>query len=844
MSFDPFQSYSPRHRSYDEAVSADGELRAIWKSLSRDLQSLGSAELQRRWEQAQQQVTRDGFTFNPYDADGTVSRPWVLDAIPLLLKEAEWKEVEEGLAQRATLFDLILKDLFGAQDLIREKHLPPETFFAHPCYYPAYHKLEQRSKCFLHLYAADLARSPDGAWWVVSDRTRAPFGLGYVLENRILTSRLLPKAFREMNVQRLASFFITFKESLRVLATRSQENPRVAIWSKGPQSKAYFEDAYLARYLGYQLVEGGDLAVRENRVMLKTLGGLVPIEVIYRRQEDDDCDPVELNSSSMSGVAGLLEVIRSNNVALANPLGSRLVESPLFMAFLPSLCEQLLGEQLKIPSIATWWCGEEKEKKYVLDHLTELIIRPAYRTVDSKPLQPSKMTKQELNDLKAKIRANPSYYVGQETVERSTTPVWNDQKLVSWSLALRSFLVRNGDSYSALPGGLARVAKDGELLDQNTTTGERSQDVWIVSDDPIHEVTLLAPKDQVIKLRRGRADLPSRVADNLFWLGRSIEQAESTSRLLRTLLLSVTGEEGFLAEQQALLRTLVELGQIAPDYVIPELNTGLPGLDKMLPEAIFDTKLPKSLRSAIRESFRLVSAVRDRVSVDAWRILHRVELSSKTPIKDLADVVEFLDRVILDLMAFSGLAAESMTRTQGWRFLELGRRVERAWQTSMLLKSCLTGELGEEHSVLETVLEVADSIMTYRSRYLATVQIVPVIDLLLMDDTNPRSVIFQLQEICKHVDNLPRDEDQAHMNVEQRMALSIYNAVRLNEIHELCITSSDGHRDALDKLLKRITDQLPKLADTMSSRFLIHAGLPRHFGAKFPNPSSIMDGAP
>ena len=826
-----FSNYAIRSGAYDEAVDGNGQLRPIWSGLARELNRVGGQELQRRLDQAQRQITRDGFTFNPYDTDGGASRPWLLDAIPLLMAEREWDWVEAGLAQRARLLDLVLRDLFGSQQLLRDKILPPEVLFAHPGYYPAYQELGSGEFGFLHLYAADLARSAEGNWWVVADRTRSPFGLGYVLENRVVTSRMLPTAFRECNVQRLAQFFIALKESLRERAVQFQDNPRVVIWSKGPQSRSYFEDAYLARYLGYQLVEGGDLAVRGNRVMLKTLGGLLPVEVILRRLEDDECDPVELNPASSSGVAGLLEVLRSGNLAMTNSLGSRLAESPLFMAYLPSLCERLLGEPLQLPSVATWWCGEKRECTYVLENLERLIIRKAFRMVDEPPLRPNEMSQDQLQQLRDQIRSNPSDFVGQETVARSTAPVWNQSEAVPWSLALRSFLVRQKESYVGLPGGLARLAPEPKLLEYNTTTGERSQDVWILSENPIEEVSLLSPAGQMIKLRRSGAELPSRVADNLFWLGHHIERAEGSARLLRTLLSYVTGEHDDDTEQRALLRALADQGQIEPDYAIPELMGTLPRLEVILPSVIFDVQRTKGLRYTITEAFRLISIVRDRMSLDAWRIIYRIEEASRHPPGDVTDVLEFLDRVILDLVAFAGLAADSMTRTQGWRFLDLGRRIERARQTSMLLRSTMTTVDEGEFEILEAVLQVADSFMTYRSRYLANMQGGPVLDLLFTDETNPRSVVYQLARICEHVNELPRDEQQALMNVEQRLALSLLTSVRLADVHELSQVNPKNERDLLERLLKRICDQLPRLSDAMSSRFLIHAGLPRHFAS-------------
>jgi uncharacterized alpha-E superfamily protein len=484
-----------------------------------------------------------------------------------------------------------------------------------------------------------------------------------------------------------------------------------------------------------------------------------------------------------------------------------------------------------MPSVATWWCGQQSARNYVLEHLDELIIRRAYRVADEPPLRPGLMSTAEKRELIDRIRARPQDYVGQETVARSSTPVWSPQGALPWSLALRGFLVRQADDFLALPGGLARVASEPSLLEQTMTTGERSQDVWILSEDAIEEISLLNPPGHMLPLRRSGAELPSRVADNLFWLGRSVERAEGTARLLRTVLAQITGENQFGPEVRSLLRALAEQGQIDPDHVVPALENSLPRIDEMLPRAIFDTSRSRSLRSTVQEAFRLVSMVRDRLSIDAWRIMHRIDEASQRGPSDVIDVLEFLDRLILDLMAFGGLAAESMTRTLGWRFLDLGRRLERSWQGSMLLRSTLITASEEEQPLLEALLQIADSLMTYRSRYLATVQRGPVLDLLVTDETNPRSIAFQLAMIVDHVNHLPRPEQQALLNLEQKLALSLLNHVRLSDIHDLAETDPQGGYATLERLLKRLCDQLPRLSDAVSARFLIHAGLIRQFAS-------------
>ncbi|MBI1314034.1 hypothetical protein GC176_22290 [bacterium] len=831
-----FAGYQPVDGVFDELFAPLREPHAHCRPLVNELNRLGREELDQASRRAAQLLRDNGVTFNAYDEHGESSRPWQLDVLPTMLSRTEFQFLDTALIQRATLLEHVLVDLFGEQRLLSEKVLPPDIVFGHPGFHRAYHQLQPVGLRRLTVYAADLARSPDGRWWATGDRTRAPSGLGFVLENRIVMSRVLPGPFRAAGIRRLAPFFAQLRESLRESAPRFRDNPRIVLLSRGPDSATYFEDVYLARYLGYTLAEGGDLAVREGRVMLKTLGGLLPIEVILRRVSDDDCDPVELNPASLTGVSGLVDVVRNQNVVVANSLGSRLAETPAFVPFLRNACRFLLDEDLKLPSIATWWCGDPTALSYVLDHLNELIIQPAFFVHSTLPVDPSLMTNAAREKLIGQLRARPADFVAQERIARSTVPVWlGEGRVEPWHAAFRMFLTADGDSFQTLPGGLARVSPDRYLLDRSMTAGQRAQDVWVESDGPVETVTLLRSPDTPLTLMRSGNDLPSRDADNLFWLGRMIERADGAARVFRVVLQRVSGSEDETSEvyRGTLLRALAALGQIEPGFAVLGLQESMPDLEHNLPQAVFNTQESRSLKSTVQEVSRLADSVRDRLSLDAWRTLSKLaatwNLSGRRVSQlDSAGLSGLVQQTINSVALFGGLSNESMTRTQVWRFLELGRRIERVWNTATLLQSTLVTPAVPEQPVLETLLEACDSILTYRTRYLATLQAEPVVDLLVVDATNPRSLLFQLERIQEHVSHLPFAA-QAVLGPDERLALSLHNAVQLAEPHELCRIELD-ERPTLDRLMQRLIDQTPRLSESISQRYLIHAGLPRRFG--------------
>jgi len=811
---------------FDELFSAPGVPRSHVGRFADRLSRLGQSELVRRWQQAEKLLLESGFSHNAHDDPAGRLRPWKLDGIPLLLPSAEWDALAEGLRQRAALLDLILRDVYGPQNLLRRGLLPPELLFSHTGFLRPLHGQMPPTGRFLHLYAADLARSPDGRWWVASDRTEDPSGAGYALENRVVLSRVLPEIFHESEVRRLATYFISLRDHLKQLAPQ-RDNPFIVLLSPGPGTANYFEDIYLARYLGFTLVQGDDLGVRDDKVVLKTLGGLTPVDVIVRRVESPLCDPLELAGDSLAGVTGLLQAVRKGTVVVANALGSGFAQAPAVKAFLQPLCRALFGEDLKIPSVATWWCGGKRERAYVLSHLDRLIIRDAFRRRKQDPIRPWLLSSKERDELVAAIKHRPHCFVGQETVQRSSAPVAVSGHFEPWSVALRTFLVTSGDNFDVMPGGLARVARSPETLDVSVSAGEGSKDAWVLSDEPVRPVSLLRQKSDRIELRRSGSELPSRVADNLYWLGRHVARADGAARLLRTLIsrLATESEATEVPERALLLRCAAALGQI--DYRM--ITSDVP-IESSLPGSVLDEQRPSSMRSLLATMYRTAWTVRDRLSFDAWRIVTR--LSGDFPEADggpqgFNELLPPLNRTVVDLAAFSGLVADSMTRSQGWRFLDIGRRLEHALHVTRLL-SAAAPDLGrEEASVLESLLDACDSLMTYRSRYMANLQASAVLDLLLTDETNPRSVAFQLETLVRHLDNLPHDDRQAGLRTEQRQAMGLLYAVRNLDV--LALDPNPGRDGELNGLLQQLAYGLPELSEAITHRYLHHSGVTRHF---------------
>jgi uncharacterized circularly permuted ATP-grasp superfamily protein/uncharacterized alpha-E superfamily protein len=831
---DLLSHYSRPDATFDHLLGEDNQPRAHWQPLVDHLHALGPAAMAERWSQARRLIHDNGVTYNVYGDPRGMERPWELDALPLVIPQDEWRPLEKGLLQRALLLDLILADVYGPQRLVAEGLLPAALVHAHPGFLRACHGLPRSGERLLHLYAVDLGRGPDGGFCALGERTQAPSGMGYALENRIVLSRTLPEAFGECRVQRLALFFRNMREMLASLAPHHHDNPRIVLLTPGPHNETYFEQAYLARYLGLTLVEGGDLTVRDHRVYLKTLGGLQQIDVILRRQDDDFCDPLELRANSTLGVPGLVEAVRAGHVAVANALGSGWAESPALMPWLPQLCRRLLGQELLLPSVPTWWCGQEDACRYVLDHLAELVIKPAFASMGMEPVFGDQMTPEQRATLTERIRARPIDFVAQQRLMLASGPVWAGDRIEPRRLMLRTFLAAAGDGYQLMPGGLTRVSPAADTFVVSMQKGGGSKDTWVTSDGPVSTFSMLPRTGDRIELSRGGGDLPSRTADNLFWLGRYSQRAEAAIRILRSIYARlIDHHDGDLGvEMPCLLRALTHMSGLYPGFIGPGADRAAAQPEPELRSIIFDDKRSGSVRFNLNAMRRVAAITRDRLSTDAWRILGALDQEfdalAMSPEPDLPRTLDLLNRAVIPLSAFGGLIMESMTRGVGWTFLNLGRWIERAVQTTHLLRATLVDlQPADESMVLEAVLQVADSAMTYRRRYLASLQPHAVLDLLLADETNPRSIAFQIARMHESLHALPGDRAIPAESTDLRIVIGLLSTLRLAPIDRLCRADSRGVRADLDELLDRLYIELPALSDALSHTYLSHTTVPQ-----------------
>ena len=832
-------AYDPLPGCYDEMRTAEGEVRPHWRYVLDALRTLGPSGIEARWREASRMVRDNGVTYNLNAEPQGISRPWELDLLPLLIRSEEWAELERGLIQRADLFNQILLDLYGPRKLIRNGLLPAELIDGSGKYLLPCHGIEVSGHRPLIQYAADLTRTQDGHWRVIGDRTQSPLGFGYALENRVVLSRVLPSMFRDSHVHRLAGFFRSIRRTLTRLAPRRAEHARVVVLTPGPQNEAYFEHAYLANYLGFTLVQGGDLSVRDGALWLRTLGRLERIDAVLRRLDDGWCDPLELREDSFLGVPGLVQAVRAGNLVIANALGSGVLEHPALPAFIPSLCRDLLGEELQIPDIPTWWCGDPESRVQVLDRLDEIVIKPLNKRLGQRCLFPGTMDAPSRAALVQAIKDRPGSYIAQERVSPSTAPALIGRHLQPRPSVLRTFLTAEEDGYAVMPGGLGRVTPTSDAALNSNQLGGLAKDVWVVASEPERQESLLVTTEKHAPAVTQESEVSSRVADNLFWIGRYAERAEGLVRLLRITIFKLAERSDYATSTEgscclrSLLEALTNQTQSFPGFIgagaAERLRNPVPELLSLISDPARLGGLPQTLQALGQAAY----SVRDRLSADTWRIVSDIEAHlanlTREPPSQLSLALDELDPLITSLVAFSALTQENMTHNEGWHFLEIGRRLERAASTASLLRSMLVPIAGEqdENMVIEAVLGVTDSLITYRRRYRAGTRIGALLDLVFQDEGNPRALAYQLMQLERLVSELPRGDLAVGRTAVEKHVLKSLTGIRLAEIDTLVQPDKAGvRRAALAAMLAESDRQSAALSDAITAQYFRHEEQP------------------
>jgi uncharacterized circularly permuted ATP-grasp superfamily protein/uncharacterized alpha-E superfamily protein len=810
---------------FDELRDAEGLVRPHWRAFARTLSQLSPEEYERRQASARATVQDNGVTYNVYDDKSGEARPWELDIVPFILSAADWKHIEAAVIQRAMLSDLLLRDIYGPQHLIREGVLPPHLVTGHPQFLRPLCGTKPTRDVHVHLYSADLARSPDGSWRVMASRADAPSGLGYALENRLVVSQTFPENFGDLRVARLASFFNAYRES--VLSLGASRRDRAVLLTPGPYNEAYFEHVYLAHYLGLTLVQGDDLAVRDGEVFLKTLTGLERVSAIFRRVDSDFSDPLELRGDSALGVPGLVEAVRNGGVVLANALGGGVIESPAMDAYLPAVSRALLGEDLKIPDISTIWCGTEWGRKEAMARLDKAILRDAF---DARPLFSrnssarlgAEMTAAERARALERLKHRGETLVLQEVSPLGIAPVFEHGKFAARPVSLRVFATWTPTGWMVMPGGLTRVAADDTAAALSMQSGASSKDAWVLSAAPVDNFSLLNQGGKTLEIKRQGESAPSRAMDNLFWLGRYAERTESFVRILRAVAGRFSEEPASALDiARKLLIPFSQASDTPIDEIADEADLG-----RELQKLIYDPRLGRGLQSLMGRVAQTAWSVRDRLSLDTWRTIHAMTVPDELPDPDAAFVPpatrSYMDSLVRRAAALSGLSAENMTRGPNWLFMDLGRRVERAQHLAWLVRQAVGEADARETEHIRTLLEIADSAMTYRSRYLNVYQLVPFVDLLMLDEHNPRSCAFQLAAIEAHLRELPRITLAQRSDMPRILAAEMRGLTRDANPARLSFCDG-GKRPGLNELTDTIIFDAGLLSDAIADAYFQHA---------------------
>lgn len=832
-------SYKEKINSYDEVLDQNGEIKPYWKGLFDTLESIGIDELELRNQEIVKKLKENGVTYNVYDANQESNRAWKLDPIPFLIHESEWKTIEKGLKQRAHLLDLILKDLYGPQLLIKNAIIPAELVFDNSGFLLPCFDIKQKSNKQLLNYAVDLARGPDGKMWLLDNRTQAPSGAGYALENRIVMSKVIPELNEKTYRKRLSPYFSQLQQTVDTLGNNTNENPNVVFLTPGPENETYFEHVYLSSYLGYTLVQGNDLLVRDGFVWLKSIDQLERVDVIIKRLDDVWCDPLELRRDSLLGIPGLLQVIRLGNVSVVNPPGTSILENYGLMAFMQNACKFLLKEPLLISSIATWWCGQTKELDFVLANLPKLIIKKTNRKQGFRSIYARLLNKEQLEDLKNLIRKNPKDYVAQEEVSLSTTPAFVNGAIEPRYAAIRAFLIADGDDYQVMQGGLTRSSAVKDKFEISNQLGGISKDTWIITDTPTeYQEKTVERKNSNNQLNNS---LTSRNAENLFWLGRLSERTMALRSFLKIILNRLNENVVKHGDEQpefliVLLKSLTHLTQTYPGFVGKEAKDG----EVVDNNAIFINPItellllindPKKVGSVVynmQSLLNTINQVSEKWNNDTRQIINLLEDIHLTLKKtnNINHVNHALDKLHIRLFSFYGNIYETLPRDNGFYLMEAGKNVERILSLISVFRSAFNYKKTEEDEavLMEAILENHHLLAQYRNIYKSYLNLKAVINMVFLEKNLTYTLSFLLNTLTHYLSKLPKTNEPNRLSIAEKSALKANTIINLIDAENLIqVDEMTQFRPELDQTLSDVFELICNVSNNLSSLYFNHS---------------------